>query len=722
MHRFVTAGGVQVSCRRDAVAAASELARLTTALDAQRGLLLSSRYEVPGRYSRHDLGLVNPPLVLQASGYHFEVRALNARGELLLRACADALGDCQACRVVERTPAALHGEVVASAGSFSEEERTRQPSLFSVLRRLCAHFAHPDDPHLGLYGAFGYDLVRQFEPLRLRQPRAASARDLVLYLPDELLVVDHCTGRAERLRYDFQLGDQSTEGLLRDGEARPFRPDPHVPPSCDHAPGEFEATVREAIAAFGRGDLFEVTPSQCFTRPCPDSPSRVFTRLQRDNPAPFGLLANLGRGEYLIGASPEMYVRVQGRRVETCPIAGTIARGADALGDAEQIRALLASAKDEAELTMCSDVDRNDKARICEPGSVRVLGRRQIELYSRLIHTVDHIEGRLRPEHDALDAFVTHCWAVTVTGAPKPDAMQFIEDHERAPRRFYGGAVGVLGFDGHLNTGLTLRTIQLRDGRAEVRAGATLLFDSLPEAESAETRLKASALLAALDPAPESAPEPAPDRVDVAQPSRARPRVLLIDHRDSFVHTLGDYFRQVGAQVCTLRAGFDHALLDEHAPALVVLSPGPGRPADFDCAGTLAALLARRLPVFGVCLGLQAIAEYFGGELGRLDVPVHGKASPIQLGESALFEGLPRELSVGRYHSLFARADRLPGCLRATAHTGDGCIMALEHRELPLYAVQFHPESILSAAGRHGLRLVQNALDLAAGHSANRTR
>ena len=148
-----------------------------------------------------------------------------------------------------------------------------------------------------------------------------------------------------------------------------------------------------------------------------------------------------------------MYVRVDGDRVETCPISGTIARGRDAIGDAAQILALLTSAKDESELTMCTDVDRNDKSRICVPGSVRVIGRRQIEMYSRLIHTVDHVEGRLRPGFDALDAFLAHAWAVTVTGAPKAWAMQFIEDHERSPRAWYGGAVGLLGFDGNLNTG-----------------------------------------------------------------------------------------------------------------------------------------------------------------------------------------------------------------------------------------------------------------------------
>ncbi len=130
-----------------------------------------------------------------------------------------------------------------------------------------------------------------------------------------------------------------------------------------------------------------------------------------------------------------MFVRVDGDRVETCPISGTIARGDDAIADAAQILTLLNSSKDESELTMCTDVDRNDKSRVCEPGSVRVIGRRQIEMYSRLIHTVDHVEGRLRAGMDALDAFLSHAWAVTVTGAPKLWAMHFIEEHERSPAR-----------------------------------------------------------------------------------------------------------------------------------------------------------------------------------------------------------------------------------------------------------------------------------------------
>ncbi len=197
-----------------------------------------------------------------------------------------------------------------------------------------------------------------------------------------------------------------------------------------------------------------------------------------------------------------MFVRVEGRRVETCPIAGTARRTGDPLQDAENIRELLNSTKEESELTMCSDVDRNDKSRVCEPGSVRVIGRRLIESYAGLFHTVDHVEGTLAEGFDSLDAFLTHMWAVTIIGAPKKWAAQAIENLEKDARGWYGGAVGMISFDGDINTGITIRTIHLRDGIAKYAAGATLLYDSIPAAEEAETRLKATGFFRALNAAP----------------------------------------------------------------------------------------------------------------------------------------------------------------------------------------------------------------------------
>ena len=319
---------------------------------------------------------------------------------------------------------------------------------------------------------------------------------------------------------------------------------------------------------------------------------------------------------------------------------------------------------------------------------------------------MDHVEGHLRPGYDALDAFLAHTWAVTVTGAPKAWAMQFLEDHERSPRAWYGGAVGLLGFDGNLNTGLTLRTIRVKDGAAEVRAGATLLYDSDPDAEEEETRLKASAFLDALR-RPRGVEAGA--RVEAPRGGAGR-RVLLVDHQDSFVHTLANYLRQTGAEVTTQRAGFPASVLDELRPDLVVLSPGPGTPSDFDLSGTLKALLARGIPTFGVCLGLQGLVEHLGGELGVLDYPMHGKASRIQVRGGRLFAGLPAEFTAGRYHSLFAIREKLPSVLEVTAESDDGVVMAVEHVHLPLAAVQFHPESIMSLEGDVGLRLLRNVV------------
>ncbi len=561
---YDTAGGIRVHRTVEEIPVAEAIEPVIEALDARRGVLLASSYEYPGRYTRWDMGFVNPPLALTARGRRFRVDALNDRGRVLLPSIGEAWRGLDAVEHLTTSGTSLEGAVRAPGDRFAEEARSRQPSIFSLLRAVVALFRHPDEPHLGLYGAFGYDLAFQFEPIRLRLEREPAQRDLVLYLPDELVIVDHRREVAMRRRYDFESAGRSTDGLPRAGTAVPYVGNAHSPRAADHAPGEYAAMVKVAREAFARGDLFEVVPGQTFFEGCPSPPSELFRRLRDSNPSPYGFLMNLGEAEYLVGASPEMYVRVEGSRVETCPISGTIARGRDAIGDAAQIVALLTSAKDESELTMCTDVDRNDKSRVCVPGSVRVIGRRQIEMYARLIHTVDHVEGRLRDGFDALDAFLAHAWAVTVTGAPKAWAMQFIEDHERSARAWYGGAVGVIGFDGNLNTGLTLRTIRVQDGVAQVRAGATLLYDSDPAAEEAETELKASAFLDAIRAS--RRPDHAAHATTLCMGSGRR--VLLVDHEDSFVHTLANYLRPTGAEVVTLRRGFLEEAFDDFAPHL----------------------------------------------------------------------------------------------------------------------------------------------------------
>ncbi len=706
--RFITAGGVAITRQRHDQPYAGAIEAYIDRLNSRRGAVFSSNYEYPGRYTRWDTAIVDPPLVISARGRSMRVEALNARGKALLPTLLATVSELEDIRVTQADDRLILLEVNKPDRIFTEEERSRAPSVFSVLRALTALFRTDDDSNLGLYGAFGYDLAFQFDPVEYRLERAESQRDLVLFLPDEILVVDHYLAKAWTDRYDYAGNGFSTEGLPRETPDAPFTPSDRIPPRGDHQPGEYAALVRNAMASFKRGDLFEVVPGQTFYERCETVPSDIARRLKTTNPSPYSFFINLGDGEYLIGASPEMFVRVSGRRVETCPISGTIKRGEDAISDSEQILKLLNSKKDESELTMCSDVDRNDKSRVCEPGSVRVIGRRQIEMYSRLIHTVDHIEGRLREGMDAFDAFLSHAWAVTVTGAPKLWAMRFLEQNEKSPRAWYGGAIGMVHFNGDLNTGLTLRTIRIKDGIAEVRAGATLLFDSVPEDEEAETELKASAMLSAIREAKagnSAAVERAAARVGEGL------NILLVDHEDSFVHTLANYFRQTGARVSTVRTPVADAVFDELKPDLVVLSPGPGTPKDFDCAATIRKARQRKLPIFGVCLGLQALAEAYGGELRQLAVPMHGKPSRIRVSKPGIiFSGLPKEVTVGRYHSIFADPARLPREFEVTATSEDGTIMAFEHAKEPVAAVQFHPESIMSLGGNAGMRMIENVV------------
>ena len=684
---------------------ANRLDDLIDLLDRRAGVVLSSGTTVPGRYESFDLGFSDPPLRLQTKGSDFALEALNARGQVLIAFLGDVLRD--PCVVITAKDASrLTGHIRRGAAPVDEDQRTRRASVMSLVRDVVSAFGAADEPLLGLFGAFAYDLVFQIEDIVQKRAREMDQRDIVLYVPDRLLAYDRATGRGVILSYDFEWKGKSCAGLPRESAESLYTKTPRQGFS-DHAPGEYQATVETARAAFARGDLFEAVPGQLFAEPCERSPAEVFQRLCRINPSPYGALMNLGDGEFLVSASPEMFVRSDGKRVETCPISGTIARGVDAIGDAEQIRQLLNSEKDEFELNMCTDVDRNDKARVCVPGTIKVLARRQIETYSKLFHTVDHVEGMLRPGFDSLDAFLTHAWAVTVTGAPKLWAMQFVEDHERSPRRWYAGAIGAVNFDGSINTGLTIRTIRMKDGLAEVRVGATCLFDSDPAAEDRECQVKAAALFQALRGDP---PKPlsafAPDATGSGK------RVLLIDHDDSFVHMLADYFRQVGADVTVVRHVHALDMLKQKRWDLLVLSPGPGRPEDFGIKKTIDAALENKLPVFGVCLGVQAIGEYFGGELGQLTHPAHGRPSRVQVRGGRLMRNLPNEIVIGRYHSLYVERDSMPEVLSVTASTEDGVAMALEHKTLPVAGVQFHPESLMSLSGEVGLRIVENAFRL----------
>jgi len=257
------------------------------------------------------------------------------------------------------------------------------------VRCLVELFGYEDgDNQLGLYGAFGYDLTFQFEPIKLSQLRDDSQRDILLYLPDDIIVVDQDRRDAWKISYDFFVDGKSTQGVERSGSIDSFKAfddgNQESFSSRDTPEAEFSASVEKAKHEFAVGNLFETVLSQTFREKLDEdtTPSVLFRRLRARNPSPYGFFINLGEDEYLVGASPEMFVRCEKTpindfrsgaiRVETCPISGTVARGADALEDAQRVKSLMMNSKEESELTMCTDVDRNDKSRICEPGSVQV--------------------------------------------------------------------------------------------------------------------------------------------------------------------------------------------------------------------------------------------------------------------------------------------------------------------------------------------------------------
>jgi len=705
---YTTPGGIHVTRLSSAIPFKKGLGHLLSKLDRYRGIYLSSGYEYPERYSRWDVASVCPPIEIVSSGRDIEFRPLNARGEVLIQ---------MLYRLLDRHPhweqlgfegAVLHGRLKPLPALFPEEERSKQPSAFSILRAIIGEFQSEQDSRLALVGAFGYDLLFQFDPIDRKLPRH-GVKDLQLFLCDDIYYMDRKKEQIERFRYDFALEDLSTAGLARTGAPAPRSPKhPDNEIESDHQPEEYMAKVEVVREGMRQGEYYEVVLRQTFQANYSESASALFQRIQKASPSPYEFLLQLG-DEQLIGASPEMFVRVEGNRVETCPIAGTARRTGDPLRDADSIRELLNSTKEESELTMCSDVDRNDKSRVSIPGSVKVIGRRLIESYAGVFHTVDHVEGMLQPGFDSLDAFLTHMWAVTIMGAPKKAAAQAIEDLEKDARGWYGGALGMLSLNGDINTGILIRTVHLRDGIARYSAGATLLYDSVPELEEQETRLKATGFFRALRDRKTGAKK-AEAHETISRQRGHGVKLLLVDNDDCFIHTLSNYARQTGAEVVTYRAGVPHELIVDLAPHLILISPGPGRPSDFGVPDLVKFAARAGIPVFGVCLGLQGIVEAFGGELGVLDYPMHGKPSTVVHRNLGVFEGLPERFKVGRYHSLFARKETFPACLEVTAESEDGVIMGIRHRELPIEAVQFHPESILTLDGNCGLRLIENVV------------
>jgi anthranilate synthase component I len=365
----------------------------------------------------------------------------------------------------------------------------------------------------GLVGYLSYDIVRFFERLPSVAVDDLGHPDLYLMLVDTLVVFDNVAQTIKVVSHGLvsapedapRAYDEACERIERVIE-RLQRPVP-IPPSTPVAtppsirsnfePPSYEAAVRRAKEYIVAGDVIQVVLAQRFECALRAHPFNLYRCLRTLNPSPYMYFLRLG-GRTVLGASPEVMVRVEGREVTVRPIAGTRPRGTSEVEDRELERELRADPKEIAEHIMLLDLGRNDVGRVARIGSVKVTERMVVERYSHVMHLVSNVTAELRDGIDCFDAFRATFPAGTLTGAPKVRAMEIIEELEPVRRGVYGGAVGYFDFSGNMDTSITIRTMVIENGRIYVQAGAGIVADSNPESEQAECINKSRALFEAV--------------------------------------------------------------------------------------------------------------------------------------------------------------------------------------------------------------------------------
>ena len=373
--------------------------------------------------------------------------------------------------------------------------------------------ALPDLPRFcgGLAGYFGYDTIRYIEPrlAKTHKPDAIGTPDILLMLTEQLAVVDNLSGKLTFIVYAnpaqddaYALASERLRELI--GMLRLPVDIPHAPPMHGgEAKSEFgEAAFKNAVTKAKQyifdGDIMQVVLSQRMAQPFPASPLSLYRALRSVNPSPYMFYYDMG-DHHVVGASPEILVRLEGDAVTVRPIAGTRPRGKTQQQDAELAQELLADPKELAEHLMLIDLGRNDIGRVAQNGTVKLTEKMIIERYSHVMHIVSNVEATLKPGFNAMDVLKATFPAGTVSGAAKVRAMEIIDELEPSKRGIYAGAVGYLGFNGDMDLAIALRTAVVKDSMLYVQAGAGIVADSVPDNEWTETQNKARAVLRAAE-------------------------------------------------------------------------------------------------------------------------------------------------------------------------------------------------------------------------------
>ena len=563
--------------------------------------------------------------------------------------------------------------------------------------------------HGGHVGFLAYDAVHYFEP-RVPPP-ASNPLDLpesTFMLADTLLVFDHlrqkiqvvshahirgnnvdaayakATKRIDRLvkRLDRPLKRPKRNGNREDGAERRER----RTYTSNRSYEEYDEIVRRSRDYIIAGDIIQVVPSQRLERPTDAAPLDLYRALRGTNPSPYMYLLELD-DFHIIGASPELLVRVEDGLVLNFPLAGTRRRGRNQEEDEALAEELRTNEKERAEHIMLVDLGRNDVGRVAIPGTVEVHDLMRVVKYSHVMHLESEVHGQLRPDRTIYDALRSCLPAGTLSGRAegagngdhrgaggrgpgrvrrRRGLLQLLRQHGHGHHHPHHGAEGRRG----LHPGG-------RRHRLRQRAGGGVPGDAAEGGGAAERH----------------------------QPGGGTVMILLLDNYDSFTYNLYQYLCELGADVHVERN--DQITVDAieaMRPEKLVVSPGPCTPKEAGVSMEAIERLGPTTPVLGVCLGHQCIGEVYGGTVGGAGEIVHGKTSAIHHTGVGVLTGLPSPFEAIRYHSLVVFPEDLPDSLEVTAWTDSGKIMGLKHREYPVEGVQFHPESIMTAVGKDLLR------------------
>src|SRR3989338_5293584 len=518
-------------------------AKLSDYGNKKNSILLESADIVP-KYGEKSLGSAEPCLKVTGKNEDFEITALNDLG---IRFIEFLKGDFGFCDSVEYKKDKIIGKLKPKRKIVSEEERLKLTNHMDIIRKVAFKFKttiKPFIPYAGLFGCISYDFIDQFEDLQKNKKDITKDPDYLLYFLDNLFLIDHKEKKTffvanalitdndydkiyneclSKIQYYKDAISQKSKRFLghKKSQSNFFVNKRNIEKinnnnnnnktskkniESDTSKEEYVEIVEKIKEHIKAGDVYQAVISRTISSTINNEPFDIYRKLRKLNPSPYMFYINNSHG-ILLGASPEMSIRVEGDKekiAEIRPIAGTKPRGLadnkiDVDLDSRYETELKIDAKEIAEHIMLVDLARNDVAKISQAGTRYVDEPFIVEKYSHVQHLVSNVRGILKSNFDALHAYTATMNMGTLTGAPKVEAMKLLRLYEKTKRGFYGGAVGYITPHGDFDSTIVIRSMQINGGKAYVRAGAGIVYDSNPESEFVETERKAAACLKALE-------------------------------------------------------------------------------------------------------------------------------------------------------------------------------------------------------------------------------